>query len=119
MSIRNDNATKKTQVQGINKRSSHIARKKRTTGKHLAIKGKLEGTMKKDNLMPRPLHMVAAHWSIQKFLPTTTLPTAIKCTNAHRCPYMKAFTDESGEDSIPLNQKLVVLVNLSDLNLVG
>ena len=47
MSIRNDDATKKTWVRGINKRSSHVARKKRTTGKHLAIKGKLEGTEKK------------------------------------------------------------------------
>ena len=73
MSIRNDDTTKKTWVQGINKRSSHIARKKRTTGKHLAIKGKLEGTMKKDDPMPRPLHMVTAHWSIRKFLPTLLL----------------------------------------------
>ena len=47
MSIRNDDATKKSRVRGINKRSSHVARKKRTTGKHLAIKGKLEGTKKK------------------------------------------------------------------------
>ena len=73
MSIRNDDTTKKTRVQGINQRSSHIARKKRTTGKHLAIKGKLEGTEKNDDLMPRPFHMVAAHWSIRKFLPTLLL----------------------------------------------
>ena len=26
---------------------------------------------------------------------------SLKCTNAHCHPYMKAFTDESGEDSIP------------------